>query len=438
MKASSNKHGKATGPALGRRSFLKQTVAGAAGILAPMILPREVFGANERVVLGLIGAGPQGRGLAGAFTRIDNVTVAMRADVHQNRGDTQDYRELLDRDDIDGVIIAPGDRWHAIASIHAAQAGKHMYTEKPMTLSILEGRRVVEAVRRHNVVFQTGSQQRSTHDNWRGCMMVRNGVLGKIRKVEAHNYCSPMEHALPGGDPPRELDWDRWIGPVQMVPYNENVYPMRANPGWMSLRQFSGGEMTGWGTHGLDQIQWALGMDASGPVEMWTEGDPFEPWIVKEPRPGRFHGPKEPKILMRYDDGADGIEMEFTDRAPMGGGIFHGEKGTLTIDRGSFRSDPRELAMLRPADYDAMEVQLYRSSNHHRNFIECLKSGECTAADAETGHRSTSLCHLANITRWLGRRLSWDPVAERFRDDDEANGFLDYERRKGYELPVVS
>ncbi len=423
-------------PPLNRRSFLKTTAAASAAAAAgPMFLPRSARGANERFMLGLIGAGPRGRSVAGAFARQADVTVAMRADVHKARGDTQNYHELLERDDIDGVIVATGDRWHALAAIHAAQAGKHIFTEKPLSFTVREGRKMVEATRRYNVVHQTGSQQRSMDDDYRACMLIRNGAIGKVRRVQAYNYCSPMEHAMPGGDAPPELDWDRWCGPVAAVPYNENVYPMRANPGWMSFRQFSGGEMTGWGTHGLDHIQWALGKDDSGPVELWTEGEPFEPWIVKEPRPGRFHGPKEPKIFMRYDDGADGIEVEFTDDAPMGGGVFYGEKGTIRSGRGSLRSDPPELAKVGADELEAMDVQLYRSRDHNRDWLDCIKSGERPCADVEVGHRSATVCHLANIARWTGRRLRWDPVKEQFLNDDDANTYLDYERRKGYELP---
>ncbi len=427
-----------------RRSFLKAAVGGAAVAASPLILPRRVLGmrgqagANEHFVLGLIGAGPRGNSVARSFNRFDDVTVAMRADVHKSRGDTQNYHELLERDDIDGVIIATGDRWHALAAIHAAQAGKHIFTEKPLSFTIHEGRKMVEATRRYEVVHQVGSQQRSMYDDYRGAMLVRNGHIGKINKVYAYNYCSPMEHALPGGDPPDDLDWDRWCGPVAVVPYNENVYPMRANPGWMSFRQFSGGEMTGWGTHGLDQIQWALGKDDSGPVEIWTVGDPFEPWIVTEPRPGRFHGPKTPKIFMRYENGADSIEVEFTEEAPMGGGIFFGERGTIRTGRGSLRCDPPELAELGVEDFEAMDIQLYRSGNHQRDWLDCIKTGERPCADVEIGHRSTTVCHVANIARWTGRRLFWDPVNEQFQDDADANTYLDYERREGYQLPELS
>ncbi len=427
-----------------RRSFLKAAVGGAAVAASPLILPRRVLGmrgqagANEHFVLGLIGAGPRGNSVARSFNRFDDVTVAMRADVHKSRGDTQNYHELLERDDIDGVIIATGDRWHALAAIHAAQAGKHIFTEKPLSFTIHEGRKMVEATRRYEVVHQVGSQQRSMYDDYRGAMLVRNGHIGKINKVYAYNYCSPMEHALPGGDPPDDLDWDRWCGPVAVVPYNENVYPMRANPGWMSFRQFSGGEMTGWGTHGLDQIQWALGKDDSGPVEIWTVGDPFEPWIVTEPRPGRFHGPKTPKIFMRYENGADSIEVEFTEEAPMGGGIFFGERGTIRTGRGSLRCDPPELAELGVEDFEAMDIQLYRSGNHQRDWLDCIKTGERPCADVEIGHRSTTVFHVANIARWTGRRLFWDPVNEQFQDDADANTYLDYERREGYQLPELS
>ncbi len=440
---------------LDRRTFIKNTAAAAAGIAAgPMILPRNVMGmggkqgANDRLVLAVIGlgdpregeggeVGARGAALAKHFSHpMYNATVALKVDVHDDRGDIRDYREALDRKDIDAVVIAAPDHWHAPMAIHAAQAGKHIYTEKPLTYKISEGRKMVEATRRYNVVHQTGSQQRSIFDNYRGCMLVRNGVIGRIKKVIVYNYPSPMRNALPGGAPPDSLDWEMWCGPGPLVPYDENVFFSRANPGWISLEEFSSGELGTWGGHGIDQVQWALGMDHTGPVEIWTEGEPFEPWIVKEPRRGRLQGPNEPKVFMRYDDGGEGIVMEFNNKAPLPGAIFVGEKGTLTLDRGSFRTDPPELAVVRPHEFEAMEHQLYLSRNHLRDWIECIKTGKKPIADVEIGHRTATVCHLGNIARWTGRRLHWDPVKEEFRGDPEANQYLDYERRKGYELPA--
>ena len=261
----------ASGP-LKRRSFLKGAATAVAGVAAgPMILPRSVLGmngqsgANDRIVVACIGHGRQGRAVANAINGQEDATVAVRVDVHKDRGEVQDYRTVLERKDIDAVIIATPEPWKAIIGIHAAMAGKHIYTEKPLTYTIAEGRKVVEASRRDNVVHQTGSQQRSMRDNYRCCMLVRNGALGRMKKVKVQNYPSPMEHALSGGPAPDELDWERWCGPAPLVPYHPDVFRSRANPGWLSFRQFSGGEVGGWGSHGLDQVQWALGMDGRVP-----------------------------------------------------------------------------------------------------------------------------------------------------------------------------
>ncbi len=420
--------------AMDRRTFIK---AGAAALAMPLFIPSHVLGgngrvgANDRVNLGLIGVGNMGRGLLGAFNRREDAQVIMRADVNKARGDVQDYRRLLERKDIDAVIDATPDHWHSLVGIHAAQAGKHIYTEKPLTLTISEGRLMVEASRRNTIVHQTGQQQRSMFGNYRACMLIRNGAIGKVLRVHGADYASPWENGLEGEAVPEDLDWDRWVGPARQTPYHPGIYNRRGQPGSVWLRDFSGGDWTNWGPHGIDQIQWALGMDDSGPVELWTEGEPFEPWVMREPL--RRAGPRRPRVFMRY---ANGTEVIFDGRGHQSGAHFVGEKGEITITRGGARSDPPQLLAVSPEQLGQMPVQLERSGNHHGNFIECIRAGRRPVADVEIGHRSATVCHLGNIARWVGRRLRWDPVAERFKDDDEANALLDRERRKGYELPA--
>jgi predicted dehydrogenase len=203
----------------------------------------------------------------------------------------------------------------------------------------------------------------------------------------------------------------------------------RGNPGWLSFRPYSGGEMTGWGSHGFDQVQWALGVDSSGPVEVWTEGGRFEPptYTKTEPKARGDELCSRPKVFFKYPGD---IVMELGDAGP-GGAIFHGEKGVVTIDRAVFKSDPPELAeealiQPKPADFDP---------HHLRNWLRCIKTRQKPIADVETGHRSATVCHLGNIARWAGRRLQWDPEKEVFTNDREANQHLDRERRKGYEVP---
>jgi len=425
---------------LSRRGFLGRTVRlGAIGFAAPYVVSPTVFGANERIGIGGIGPGRQGRGLlsvpSGKLIAVADVNLP-RAEAVAKRTKCQafqDYRKMLELKEINAVVIATPDHWHALCSIHACQAGKDVYVEKPMTLTIREGRKMVEAVRKHGRVLQAGSQQRSTAANRLGCELVRNGRIGKITRVIAHNYPSPWECGLPAQPVPKGLDWDMWCGPTKPAPYHIDLYTPRARPGWISFRPYSGGEMTGWGSHGLDQVQWALGMDDSGPIEVWTEGPKFNPPTYTKPE-SRGRGNRicsKPKVFMRYPGD---IVMELG-RGPAGGAVFIGEKGRITIRRGRVSSDPPELAK---EPIKATDIRLYRSNNHKGNWVDCMRSRKRPVADVEIGHRSATVCHLGNIARWLsGRKLRWDPKKEQFIGDDEANALIDRPRRKPWTIEKV-
>jgi predicted dehydrogenase len=384
--------------------------------------------------------------LAGGFAR--RARIAAIADVYLPRAHKvaesvgaehvyHDYRELLQRKDIDAVVVATPHRWHALNCIHAAQAGKDIYCEKPLTYTIHEGRLIVEAVRKCQRVFQTGTQQRSGRNEYTGCMYVRNGAIGKVTKVLASNYHSPMEPNYPRQDIPEGLDWDMWCGPAEPPPFNFVIWDNRSNPSWVSIRPFSGGEMTDWGAHGLDMAQWGLGMDESGPLEVWTEGEPFQPMISTPESPGgRHRGPRSPKVCMKYPGD---IVMELSGGPGNSGVRFVGEKGSLTVTRGRFSSDPAELTAEPLKD---PKVQLYRSEDHGGDWLDCIKQRRDPVAHAEIGHRSVTICHLANIARWVseitgetGQKLQWDAQQERFTNSPEANGFLDAHWRKPYQLP---
>jgi predicted dehydrogenase len=418
-----------------RRGFLARGVAMAAGGLAvPCLIPAGVLagpdnpGANNRIGIGFIGSGRRAEQLMSfskdgrivALSDCDRRRVEEMAAKRQCRA-YQDYRKLLESKDVDAVIIATPHHWHALPAIHACQAGKDVYCEKPLTLTIREGRVMVNAARKYQRIFQTGSQQRSTGPNRLGCEMVRSGRIGKILTVIGANYPGPQEDDLPGEPCPEGLDWDRWLGQAPEKPYHRDRYLPHAKPGWMALRPYSGGGMTDWGAHGLDQVQWALGMDDTGPVEVVPEGK----------------GPNA-KVVLRY---ANGVELKL-DNGPWGGGRFLGEKGTITICRNLFQSDPPQMAL------DAMKgtdwADLYKAPhrgidtyNHQQNWFDCIKSRKTPVADVEIGHRSVTVCHLANIGRWLGRKLRWDPEKEVFPGDDEANRFVDRPKRKPYELPAT-
>ena len=419
-----------------RRQFLGR---GAIGLAAPYVISSSVFGANERIGIGGIGPGRRGRGILG----VPGGRLVAVADVNLPRAEAiarrtkckafKDYRKMLELKDIDAVANGTPDHWHALCCIHACQAGKDVYVEKPMTLTIREGRKMVEAVRKYKRVLQAGSQQRSNAANRLGCELIRNGRIGKIKKVIAANYPSPWECGLPAQPVPKGLDWDMWCGPTQPVPYHIDIYTPRRQPGWISFRPWSGGEMTGWGAHGLDQVQWALGMDESGPIEVWTEGPKFNPPTYTKPESrGRGNGIcGKPTVFMRYPGD---ILMELG-KGPGGGAIFIGEKGKITINRGRCTSDPKEIAKEPIKNTD---IRLYKSTNHMRNFADCIRSRKRPVADVEIGHRSSTVCHLGNIARWLsGRKLTWDPKKEQFIGDDEANTYLDRTRRKPWVIEDV-
>ncbi len=428
-----------------RRQFLATTgAASASALAAPHLVPRHVLagpegpGANDKIGVGGIGIGRQGGGLVRNMPK-DARFVAI-CDINKPRCEQlaakynaegyHDYEKLLERKDVDAVITATPDHWRALVSIRACQAGKDVYAEKPMTLTIREGRLMAQAVRKYKRVFQTGSQQRSNAKNRYGCELIRNGRIGKLQMVIGHNYPSPWECALEGQPAPEGLDWDRWCGPTEVVPYHKDLYTPRANPGWISFRPYSGGEMTGWGAHGLDQIQWALGMDESGPVEIWTEGPEFDPPTYTKPE-SRSRGEKicrQPMVYFKY---ANGVTVKLDNGNP-GGAIFIGDKGKIEIFRGRVTSNPPELVK-EPIRDD--EIRLYESNSHMGNWFACMRTREPCVADVEIGHRSATLCHLGNIARWAGRKLQWDPKAEEFVGDEEANAYLDRPRRKGYELP---
>jgi predicted dehydrogenase len=445
------RHPTPTQPGPNRRQFLRQaTVAVAGGLALPSFVPAGVLaaanrpGANDRVSVAFIGVGRQGGGLFDFLSRMPTAQIVATADVDWPRAlqvagrvegtvAYQDYRRILDRSDVDAIVTATPEQWRGPICVHACQAGKDLYVEKPMSLTVREGRMIVDAVHRYGRVFQTGSQQRSMEPNRRGCELIRNGRLGTIRRVIAHNYPSPWECGLPAQTAPAGLDWEQWCGPALRLPFHPDIFAPRANPGWLSFRPFSGGEMTGWGSHGFDQVQWALGMDHTGPVEIWTEGGPLRPPTYHQPE-SRARGDalcQQPKVFFRYPGD---IIMELGD-GPQGGALFIGEHGTLRIDRAFCRSDPPELAEEPLAN---PSIPLRRSRNHVQDWLDCVRTRTQPIAHEEIGHRTATVCHLGNIARYLGRRLKWDPVAEQFEGDEEANGWLDRERRRGYELPSIS
>ncbi|NUQ65364.1 MAG: Gfo/Idh/MocA family oxidoreductase, partial [Pirellulales bacterium] len=395
-------------PRVTRRQFLRRTTTAGAAVALPYFVPSGVLaaegkpGANDKIGIAGIGIGRQGTGVLQNAISFPECRFIGIADVHLPRAvqmcqklagqPYQDYRKLLERKDVDAIVTATPDHWRALVCIHACQAGKDIYAEKALSLTIREGRLMVEAARKYGRVFQVGSQQRSQAVNRLSCEYLRAGKLGRIHEVVGCNYPSPWECALPEQPVPEGLDWDMWCGPAPLVPFHQDLYAPRANPGWLSFRPYSGGEMTGWGAHGLDQIQWALGMDDSGPVEVWTEGPKFNPPTYTQPE-SRARGDtacKAPMIFYRY---ANGVVVKL-DNGSGGGGIFYGEKGKMDLSRGKVNTNPPEIAA------EINEQAKGGDRNHVRNWIDCIKTREKPIADVEIGHRSTTVCHLGNIARW--------------------------------------
>jgi predicted dehydrogenase len=413
-----------------RREFLK---VAAAGMAAPVVIPASVLGSDarpapsDRIVVGLIGAGGMGNSHLRSLLGRGEVQVAAICDVDKKKRESakesveeryakqaqggtykgcaayNDFRELLDRDDIDAIVVATPDHWHALICIAAAKAGKDVYCEKPLSLTIREAREMVNAVRRHNRIFQTGSQQRSSSGFRTACELVRNGRIGKVISANVGVGGPSGDCYLPAQPVPPGLDWDLWLGPAPWRPFNKGIHPYS----WREYRDYSGGQMTNWGSHHFDIVQWALDMDNSGPVEV-------------VPPDG-----KDVKLLTyRYANGVNVYHGGFTGKGS--GILFTGARGKIWVSRSYLRAEPEEI-LKQPTGLG--EVHLYRSKNHHDNWMECIRSRQRPICDVEVGCRSVTVCHVGNLAYWLKRPLKWDPVKEEFVGDDEANRWLDRPKR---------
>jgi predicted dehydrogenase len=393
---------------------------------------QRVF-ASQRIRVGAIGVG--GRGSLLIEQLPETAQIVAVADCNEPRAQAfrdklkadwqiySDYRKILDRNDIDAVIVATGEFQRIRPCIEACMAGKDVYAEKPLTLYIKEGRALVNEARKYKRIVQVGTQQRSMEMNRVACQLIRNGGLGKILEVRAVAYGGPDPspvQGFPTESIPKGLDWNMWLNQASERPFNGQWL------GWMRWRDFGGGQMTNWGAHGVDQIQWALATDQTGPVEI-------------EPLTSGLSG----QVRMKY---ANGVVVNFVieqGKGPMGGAIFICEKGKLEINRNKFTSNPPEIADQLRKELDVTEEErkwsddlaLWQARWHLQNWLDCIKSRQLPVADVEIGHRSVSVCHLANIVRELQRPLRWDPAEESFVNDSEADKLLSRQRRKGFELP---
>jgi predicted dehydrogenase len=419
-----------------RRCFLKTA---ATALTVPYVIPAAVLGApgrvgaNDRICVGLIGAGNRSldltkespadlklvavadcdlRVIAGylaGFRQLKGSIVA------ENCSQYQDYRQMLSKEKLDGVFVATTTHARILACIHAMQAGLDVYAEKPLTLTIEEGQRLVRAEHKFGTVFQVGTQQRSIAINNFGSDLIKNGVIGKVLTVKCPNFPGPRPRpVLPTQPTPPEMNWDLWCNQTEPTPFSPELHPGLGR--WARFREYCGWLVTGW-VHAFDQVQRALGTDDTGPVEIWPE----------QSRP-------DGRVSMRYASGTL-LELDMPeDKGPRMGGIFVGEKGKIEINRNRLASNPPELIAGAPPAADKSEYASV-SHEHIRNWAQCMRTRQKTVAPATIGHRSTTICHLIGICRELGRKLRWDPVNEAFLGDEEANRLRSRPRRKGYELP---
>ncbi|MBT8184560.1 MAG: Gfo/Idh/MocA family oxidoreductase [Eudoraea sp.] len=426
MKVSNRKPGQGNS----RRNFIRTSALTAAAFT---IVPRHVLGRgytapSDKINLGFIGLGKQSRGLANRFINRTSSQIVAGCDVwttktawFQNHVQKQyakdrladefngvevygEYKELLDREDIDAVVIASPDHWHAIMAIDALNKGKHVYLEKPLTHRIAEGIALVKTVKSTEKILQTGSMQRSSENFRRACELVRNGYLGEIQKILVNVGDPAIVYDLPEEEMPAEVDWNRWCGPAPLLPYNHRLAPANNDvkfwPDWRKYKETGGGLLCDWGAHMFDIAQWALGMDHSGPVRYIP---PEDSTAVRG-------------LRMIY---ANGIEMVHEDFDRGWGVRFIGNEGTLDVSRSYLETDPENILSAELKDTD---IRLYNSNdNHYQDWIDAISNNTNPLCDVITGHRSASVCNIANIAYQLGRSLEWDPVYEHFKGDAEAN-----------------
>ena len=429
-----------------RRRFLRNgSIAGAAMLGFPTLIPRHVLatettpGANEQIVVGIIGMGVRGTQLVMNVPQSGRVAAICDADAGKTARATehyradwkiyQDYRKMLDQQDLDAIIISACDHHHVQAGILACQAGKDVYVEKPLSIYIREGRALVQAVRKYGRVAQTGTQQRTMEMNRFACEFVRDGGIGKIHAIECVNFKGPRPYpaeGLPAEPVPAELDWDRWQGQAPNHPYNRMLashWTDQAGSWWGNWRDYSVSQLTGLGAHAFDMVQYATGMDRSGPVELW----PVEA------------GP-DARVHFRYANGVE-VRLRFPDAEPQQGpelgAIFVGSECKMEINRNKFTTNPPDFVKDGPDPKlaEKWEGDGWVAKGHLQNWFDCIASREQPHADVEIGHRTASLCQLLDITRQLQRRLKWNPDREIFVDDEQANALLDRPRRQGWELP---
>ena len=427
-------------PSNSRRRFLKNT-ATTLGVFT--IVPRFVLGKgytapSDRITLGLIGCGRQANivkrfiertdaemlacsdlfeGKMKEFQKVTQKAYAKSRDKKDQKVDAYlNYEDLIARTDIDAIVITTPDHWHAVMAIKAMKAGKDVYCEKPLTHDIEEGIAMVNAAKKYNRIVQTGSMQRSSKRFLHACELVRNGYIGETEKVLVNVGDPAKPYDLEAEPIPDGFNWNAWCGPAPVGPYNAFLAPasnknLKYWPKWRDYKEYGGGILCDWGAHMFDIAQWGLGTDNTGPIE--------------------YIPPKDPKAVrglrMLY---ANGVEMVHEDFDRGWAVRFIGTEGTLDVSRKFLDTNPESIAS---AEIKEGEIRLYDTKeNHYEDWIAAIKSREQPICPVEVGHRSASICNIANIAYQLNRPLKWDPIKERFLNDKEANKLRGVKPRKPY------
>ena len=418
-----------------RRHFIKRSATALAGFI---IAPRFVLGGNrpdgtkyippsDMITLGFIGCGKQGRILSNYFLSTNEIRILALSEVYKDKSELMlktiktnqeknnqpsndndiavynDFRELLSRKDIDAVVIATPDHWHAAVAVRAAEAGKDIYCEKPLSLTVKEGRAMVKATRKHKRVFQTGSMQRSWPEFRQAVEIVRNGFIGEIKSIKVNVGPPPAAYNLPEQPVPDGLDWSKWLGPNEFKPFNAELAPPITKdvyPNWRNYKEFGGGMVTDWGAHMFDIAQWALDMDESGPVEIFAP-DPEHPFLTYK---------YKNNIIMTHE------KWEWNNAV-----MFTGTEGEIRIGRGKLETTPASVKTL---IIDSTKKHVYKSENHYKDFLNAMRTRTKPICDVETGHRTATVCNIGNIAYQLKRPLKWNPKKEKFKKDAEANALL--------------
>jgi predicted dehydrogenase len=449
-----------------RRAFLGRTArVSAAAFAFPTIIPGSALGLSgrpapsNRITLAVIGTGNQGFNDIHSFLRDDRVQIVAVCDVNREsagywdgkvggreparrlvdehygrKGSTEthhacdvsnDFREILGRHDIDAVEVCTPDHWHALMVVEACRAKKDIYCQKPLSLTVAEGRAMSYAVNTSKVVFQTGSQQRSSTLFRRACELVRNGRIGDLRTVRVGmptgrtDYAKTESHKKPEAVP-QGFDYNMWLGPAPDAPYA----PARCHVNFRWNYDYSGGQVTDWGGHHPDCAQWGMGTELTGPIEIRNAKGVFPPDEL-------WNTATEYSFEAVYENG---VIMIISNKEKMGV-TFEGTAGKIYVDRGKLEAEPKSLL---DSQIGPDGIHLYASDNHFRNFVDCVSSRQPTAAPVEVAHRSITICHLGNIAMRLGRdKLRWDPRTEQIIGDDLAAKMLSRPYRAPWALSAI-